>query len=236
MLFRSRAALKDHMKVYRLIVNTVHECVIGGDRKAVEHFMRDYYLHADALRHFTDRLMEEALAEVSGRSKKVDLGDGLYLADGKINAFDPDETVGNDGAFLKIFQKAALHNARLSPTLLHAIHSNTPTSGSGTAAPQSEGAKWFWQLFSAKGEIHGILEDMHDAGALECMEKSASCPMQSPIMKFRSVLYLLQNSACAIGLQIASKFPGRILSFSGMPAFVLSNEPVLQQALKTSKP
>jgi len=35
-----RAALKDHKKVYRLIVNTLHECVIGGDRNAVERLVK----------------------------------------------------------------------------------------------------------------------------------------------------------------------------------------------------
>ena len=35
-----RAAAQDHKKVYRLIVNTVHECVIGGDRKAVERLVK----------------------------------------------------------------------------------------------------------------------------------------------------------------------------------------------------
>jgi PfaB family protein len=31
-----RAALTDHKKVYNLIVNTLHECVVGGDPHAVE--------------------------------------------------------------------------------------------------------------------------------------------------------------------------------------------------------
>ena len=35
-----RAAAQDHKKVYRLIVNTLHECVIGGDRKAVERLVK----------------------------------------------------------------------------------------------------------------------------------------------------------------------------------------------------
>ena len=35
-----RASLQDHKKVYRLIVNTLHECVIGGDRKAVDRLVK----------------------------------------------------------------------------------------------------------------------------------------------------------------------------------------------------
>ena len=35
-----RAALKDHKKVYSLIVNTLHECVVGGDPHAVEKLVK----------------------------------------------------------------------------------------------------------------------------------------------------------------------------------------------------
>ncbi len=35
-----RAALKDHKKVYSLIVNTLHECVVGGDPHAVQKLVR----------------------------------------------------------------------------------------------------------------------------------------------------------------------------------------------------
>jgi acyl transferase domain-containing protein/3-hydroxymyristoyl/3-hydroxydecanoyl-(acyl carrier protein) dehydratase len=35
-----RAAMKDHKKVYSLIVNTLHECVVGGDPHAVQKLVR----------------------------------------------------------------------------------------------------------------------------------------------------------------------------------------------------
>ncbi len=55
-----------------------------GTVRAVEQFMRDYYLHADAIRHFTNHLFEESLSAISSGTGEIRLNEGFVLSKGGI--------------------------------------------------------------------------------------------------------------------------------------------------------
>lgn len=137
-----------------------------GSVRAVEQFMRDYYLQADTLRHFTNRLIEEARHAIENRRKEIDLGGGLYISGGEISASNAESLAGDPGMLLRIFTVAAEHKARISPTLLHTIYQSRPALNGNAAALDEKPLGQLWKLFEYEGGVSYLIEDMHEAGAL----------------------------------------------------------------------
>ncbi len=90
-----------------------------GKVLAVEEFMRDYYLHATRVEHFTSTLItkctlrEERASKVLGYFIRRHIGEGLYIVKGELMV--PDESVVENDPFrmMKIFEYAQKHGVSL---------------------------------------------------------------------------------------------------------------------------
>ncbi|HEX9078440.1 MAG TPA: [protein-PII] uridylyltransferase [Desulfuromonadaceae bacterium] len=102
----------------------------GGRVLAVEEFMRDYYLHATKVEHFTSTLIgrctmrEEGGAKILGYFIRRPIGDGFYIVRGELTA--PDESlVENDPLrMMRIFEYAQKHGVSLHPRIKELIRRN----------------------------------------------------------------------------------------------------------------
>lgn len=136
-----------------------------GSVRAVEQFMRDYYLHADAIRHFTNHLFEESLSAISSGTGEIKLENGLVLSKGELSAVDIDTHLESAEKILNIFNAAHRYKARLSPSLLHEIYKRR-TDGKINFIVDENSAKAFFKIFAEKDGVSLLLEDMHEAGML----------------------------------------------------------------------
>ncbi|HTP66425.1 MAG TPA: [protein-PII] uridylyltransferase [Geobacteraceae bacterium] len=101
-----------------------------GKVLAVEEFMRDYYLHANKVEHFTSMLItrctwrEEGKAKILGYFIRRPIGEGFYIIRGELTA--PDESLVEKDPFrmMKIFEYAQKHGVSLHGRVKELIRRN----------------------------------------------------------------------------------------------------------------
>lgn len=136
-----------------------------GSVRAVEQFMRDYYLHADAIRHFTNHLFEESLSAVSSGTVEVKLNGRFVLSKGELSLLEIEPHFNSPESILNIFKIAHRNKVRLSPSLLHEIYKRR-IDGKINFRVEEEVSKEFFKIFEARDGVSFLLEDMHEAGVL----------------------------------------------------------------------
>lgn len=136
-----------------------------GTVRAVEQFMRDYYLHADAIRHFTNHLFEESLSAISSGTGEIKLKEGFVLSKGELSALEIEPHLESPEKILKIFKIAHANKVRISPSLLHEMY-KLRMDGKINFKFEEKDAREFFKIFEEKDGVSYLLEDMHEAGML----------------------------------------------------------------------
>lgn len=136
-----------------------------GTVRAVEQFMRDYYLHADAIRHFTNHLFEESLSAISSGTGEIRLNEGFVLSKGELSALEIEPHLESPEKILNIFKIAHANKVRISPSLLHEMYKRR-MDGKINFKVEEENAREFFKIFEEKDGVSYLLEDMHEAGML----------------------------------------------------------------------
>lgn len=101
-----------------------------GRALAVEDFMRDYYLHANRVEHFSSSLVsrciwrDEGALKILGYFRRRPVGDGCYVLKGEL--IIPDETVvdKNPTVLMRIFELSQKHGVSLNIRVKGLIRTN----------------------------------------------------------------------------------------------------------------
>lgn len=147
------------------------------DRLPVELFMKDYYLNADAISGFADKLIERCTGvefksrnsagksrSLWGRKKKHSIGNGFQLAGGQISAIDLEEISENPINVMHAFIKLSTLHATLSPSLKEFITKNADKLGSEISTDKEAAGCFKSILGSERAAL--TLESMHETGFL----------------------------------------------------------------------
>ncbi len=151
----------------------------GNDFRRVEAFMKDYYSAARTIYHTSDLLKERlALSAVAGkaritfreaiRSRQAHARktiDGFILAAGVFSAETKQVFKQDPDRMIRIFRLMQQFGARPDPDLKFLIARSLPLIDSRVI--QSEAAaKSFRSILQAAGEVHPVLNLMHELGVL----------------------------------------------------------------------
>ncbi len=138
----------------------------ADERRAVERFLRDTYLHAATIARFTDTVIERCLERPYRRFGKLfsrAIRPGLRIINGEILIEDP-KILEDPVEVVSVFRESQRHGAKLSLRAKSLLAEGAPRVDAARAEPAVVAA--FLDVLRGKQRIYQTLRDMHDAGVL----------------------------------------------------------------------
>ncbi|MBI5238644.1 MAG: [protein-PII] uridylyltransferase [Deltaproteobacteria bacterium] len=132
---------------------------------AVEAFMRQYYMHASNISHYTGLMISRALHPASLRparawpSRKSEADEFYQLSAGMLSLRDPDARINDPVRAVKAFELAQRHGRELDQTIRDRILLYLETAG-GELTTSKEAARTFMDILRGK-DIFRTLTMMH---------------------------------------------------------------------------
>lgn len=138
---------------------------------AVETFMRQYYMHASNISHYTGLMISRALNPASSRpasawpSKKSEADEFYRLSAGMLSLREPGARIDDPVKAVKAFELAQRHGAELDQTIRDRILLYIETAGAEITASK-EAARTFMDILRGK-DIFRTLSMMHSIKFLD---------------------------------------------------------------------
>jgi [protein-PII] uridylyltransferase len=144
---------------------------------AVEELMRAYFLHAKAVVHQTDRLLERALVPPQRPPNLVKLDPSFTAFNGQVSASDPRVFRDRPSEMVRLFRVALDHDLPVYGHTRELVADRVAESGARLAADR-EAQGHFLALLADPRDARqpSLLEEMHDLGLLSAlMPEFAPC-------------------------------------------------------------
>jgi [protein-PII] uridylyltransferase len=140
----------------------------ADERRAVEEFLRDYYLHAARIRRFaqmvTDRCLETNRPyQRIGRIFSRRIGPGLRIQGGEIVIEDP-TILGEPANVVAVFVESQRHGVEIGSRARELLAATVERIEAGRAEPGV--VQGFLEILRGRSRIYGTLRTMHEIGVL----------------------------------------------------------------------
>ncbi len=142
-----------------------------GSTLAVEHFMQDFYLHANRVEHFSSVLIakcsqrEEGARKILGYFTRRPVGEGFYVMKGELVVPDESVIVKDPIRLIRIFELAQKQGVAISLATKGLIRENLDLVNDKFRRSKEANASFFNILQSEKG-VASTLQQMHHLGFL----------------------------------------------------------------------
>ena len=142
-----------------------------GSTLAVEHFMQDFYLHANRVEHFSSVLIakcsqrEEGARKILGYFTRRPVGEGFYVMKGELVVPDESVIVKDPIRLIRIFELAQKQGVAISLATKGLIRENLDLVNDKFRRSKEANASFFAILQSEKG-VAQTLQQMHHLGFL----------------------------------------------------------------------
>ena len=144
-----------------------------GHKQAVEHFLNDYYLHANVVFDLCLSVLEAVMHTYQPRfwrfwRRRRDIGDGFMIVDGYLTHEAPCLTTqftARPLLLLQAFVKAQMCHIPLAPTLSRAIKTHATLLANETVRRAPEAKELFFRIL-AQPQAAVVLRAMHRHGLL----------------------------------------------------------------------
>jgi [protein-PII] uridylyltransferase len=143
----------------------------GDPMKAVEHFLKDYYLHASTITRFARAIVDRSVNpprpyRLIGRMMARTIRSGVQIVAGEINVtsravFEEDPT-----ELVRLFADAQAHGVRIARHLADLIRANAYRLDERVRADLRV-TESFLAILRAPARVYETLHEMHDLGVLE---------------------------------------------------------------------
>ncbi len=144
----------------------------SGGRRAVEHFMQDYFRHATRVGELTRVFLTELEARhakpearLLGFLKKRKLSPGFKLLQGRLDVAEPAKFLNDPLNILRVFEEALRTGYRMHPNIMRLIASHLPLIDD-EMRDSPEAAKIFLRLLLDHGNPERGLRRMNELGVL----------------------------------------------------------------------
>ncbi len=138
--------------------------------QGVEHFMRDYYLHARAVNRFSDdmiaRCLERPAPRFIGRLGGRAIRPGVRIVAGELVVGDPETLRDDPTLLLRVFADAQRHQVRLSAATRRLVRASAPLIDDAVRrAPAA--ARAFLDILGHPQGVYEALQEMHELDVLD---------------------------------------------------------------------
>jgi [protein-PII] uridylyltransferase len=141
-----------------------------GHSKAVEHFMRDYYLNARTVNRFSDDIIARCLERSSpgfiGRLGGRSIRPGVRIVAKELVVGDPTAFSDDPPLLLRVFADAQRHGVRFSAATRRLIRANAGLIGDAVRA-DADAARAFVDVL---GWPHGVYDTLHEMHELDVLD------------------------------------------------------------------
>ncbi|HUE38033.1 MAG TPA: [protein-PII] uridylyltransferase [Candidatus Binatia bacterium] len=140
----------------------------ADERRAVERFLRDYYLHAARVHRFAGQVIERCLEQSSpyrrlGRIFSRRIRPGLRIVGGELIVDDP-EMLDDAANVVAVFLESQRHSVEIGSRTREQLAARADRVEAERAAPAV--VRPFLDILRGRSRIHETLRTMHDAGVL----------------------------------------------------------------------
>ena len=142
-----------------------------GSTLAVEHFMQDFYLHANRVEHFSSQMItkcsqrEEGARKILGYFTRRPVGEGFYVMKGELVVPDESVIVKDPIRLMRIFEYAQKQGVAIGLVTKGLIRENLDLVNDKFRRSKEANASFFSILQSEKG-VAQTLQQMHHLGFL----------------------------------------------------------------------
>jgi len=143
----------------------------SGHAKAVERFMRDYYLHARTVNRFSDDVIARCLEPTApyrffGRLGGRAIRPGVRIAGNELVVGDPSTFRDDPVMLLRVFGDAQRHDVRLSPATRRLIRANASLIDERVRRSPAA-ARAFLDILGWTYGVYDTLHEMHELDVLD---------------------------------------------------------------------
>jgi len=143
----------------------------SGHAKAVERFMRDYYLHARTVNRFSDDIIARCMEPTApyrflGRLGGRAIRPGVRIAGNELVVGDPSTFRNDPVMLLRVFADAQRHGVRLSPATRRLIRAHASLIDD-TVRSAPAAARAFLDILRWSYGVFETLHQMHDLDVLD---------------------------------------------------------------------
>ncbi|MBI2963081.1 MAG: [protein-PII] uridylyltransferase [Deltaproteobacteria bacterium] len=137
----------------------------AGERRAVERFLQDYYLHAARMKRFTDLVIERCTERPYrfGRLFSRRIRPGVRIVGGEI-AIDEPEILDDPAGVVGVFVESQRHRVEIGSRARALLAAAAPRLEAARASPAV--IQPFLDVLRAGGRTYETLRTMHDVGVL----------------------------------------------------------------------
>ena len=140
----------------------------ADERRAVERFLRDYYLHASGVHRFATRVIERCLEQTSpyrrlGRIFSRRIRPGMRIV-GREIVIDEPEVLDDPGNVIGVFLESQRHSVEVGSRARELLAARVATVEQERATPAV--VRPFLDILRGRSRIYETLRTMHDIGVL----------------------------------------------------------------------
>jgi [protein-PII] uridylyltransferase len=140
------------------------------ERRGVERFMRDYYLHAAVINRFADSVIDRCLEKPSPYRRLTEIfgrriRPGLRIARGEVMIEDPELLARDPAAIVGIFVESQRHGVPLAQRSKELVRAHAPALGALRERPDV--VQPFREILRGRGRVYETLSAMHELEVLD---------------------------------------------------------------------
>jgi [protein-PII] uridylyltransferase len=148
--------------------NLHYRPIPGDDLKPVEHFLRDYYLHALAVTRFSELIIDRSVnppqpVRLIGRMMARTIRPHVRIVAGELNVTEGNLFEQDPLELVRVFADAQRHRVNLAPGLADVIRANAHLIGD-EQRESPELAELFLKILRAPARVYETLNEMHRLG------------------------------------------------------------------------
>ncbi len=150
--------------------NLGYRAAAGDPMKAVERFLKDYYLHASTVTRFSQAIIDRSVNpprpyRLIGRMMARTIRPGILIIGGEINVSNGEIFAEQPTELVRLFADAQGHGVRLAPHLADRIRAEARRIDESLRA-SPEVAELFLAILRAPARVYETLHEMHKLGVL----------------------------------------------------------------------